>query len=68
MSEEITPIPKNATIRQEYVKCGELDCKKKHGPYYYAYWKANGKLRKKYIGKHYVDGFVGLSYIANGYG
>jgi hypothetical protein len=24
-----------------------------HGPYYYAYWKENGKLKKKYIGTKY---------------
>jgi hypothetical protein len=48
-------IPKNATIRSEYVDCGKLDCGWTHGPYYYAYWKdgKNGNLRKKYIGKHY---------------
>ncbi len=26
-------IPPNATIRQEYVKCGNPDCQKSHGPY-----------------------------------
>ena len=26
-------IPPNATIRQEYVKCGDPDCQKQHGPY-----------------------------------
>jgi hypothetical protein len=49
-------IPKNATIRQEYVKCKKPDCHhKKHGPYYYAYWKdpITKKLEKKYIGRYY---------------
>ena len=33
-------IPKNATIRQEFVKCKKPNCyHKEHGPYYYAYWK-----------------------------
>src|SRR5262245_49327869 len=47
-------IPSNATIRQEYVRCGKSNCSQvKHGPYYYAYWKDDkGKLRKKYIGKY----------------
>lgn len=47
-------IPSNATIREEYVKCGKSNCQQvKHGPYYYAYWKGdNGKLHKKYIGKY----------------
>jgi hypothetical protein len=41
----------NATIREEYVKCGKDCCNKcRHGPYYYGYWRENGKLKKKYIG------------------
>ena len=32
-------IPENATIREEYVKCGKEMCEQKHGPYYYAYCK-----------------------------
>jgi hypothetical protein len=45
--------PAKATIRQEYIKCGKEDCQqRKHGPYYYAYWKDHGQLRKKYIGKY----------------
>jgi hypothetical protein len=46
-------IPSGATIREEHVKCGKPDCNRcKHGPYYYAYWKENGKLKKKYIGRY----------------
>jgi hypothetical protein len=45
-------IPINATIRQEYIKCGKLGCTSKRGPYYYTYWKENRRLRKKYIGKY----------------
>jgi hypothetical protein len=47
-------IPKNATIRKEYIKCGKEMCELKHGPYYYAYWKdpESKKLKKKYIGDH----------------
>ena len=47
-------IPKNATIRKEYIKCGKEMCEQKHGPYYYAYWKdpESRKLKKKYIGDH----------------
>ena len=50
-------IPKNATIRKEYVKCKKPDCYyERHGPYYYAYWKEHGtkKLKKKYIGRYYI--------------
>jgi hypothetical protein len=48
------PIPENATIRKEYIKCGKQICQQEHGPYYYAYWKdpESKKLKKKYIGDH----------------
>jgi hypothetical protein len=48
-------IPLNATIRQEYVKCGNPDCQNSHGPYLYAYWKQDKKLKKRYVGKNFDD-------------
>jgi hypothetical protein len=46
-------VPENATIREEYVKCGNYSCRRcKHGPYYYAYWRDQGKQYKKYLGKY----------------
>jgi hypothetical protein len=46
-------IPQNATIRVEYVRCVKDFCLKcEHGPYYYAYWREDGKLKKKYIGRN----------------
>jgi hypothetical protein len=46
-------IPTSATIRKEYVKCGNPNCSRcKHGPYYYGYWKENRKLKKKYLGRY----------------
>jgi hypothetical protein len=48
-------IPLNATIRQEYVKCGDSDCLNQHGPYFYAYWKQDKKLKKRYVGKNFQD-------------
>jgi len=48
-------IPPNATIRQEYVKCGNPDCQNSHGPYFYAYWKQDKKLKKRYVGKNFED-------------
>jgi hypothetical protein len=54
-------IPKNATIRQEFIKCGNPDCVKKHRPYLYAYWKDNKRLRKKYVGKSWDDYYDKLS-------
>jgi hypothetical protein len=55
-------IPPNATIRQEYVKCGNPDCQTSHGPYFYAYWKQDKKLKKRYVGKNL--GAFGLRKIA----
>ncbi len=40
------------TYRQEHVRCGKAGCKTcPHGPYWYAYWKAGGRLHKRYVGK-----------------
>jgi hypothetical protein len=49
----MTEIPQNATIRQEYVKCGNPDCQNLHDPYLYAYWKQEKKLNKRYVGKNF---------------
>jgi hypothetical protein len=49
-------VPKNATIREEFVKCKKPNCHRQlHGPYYYAYWKdpETKRLKKRYIGRHY---------------
>lgn len=52
-SRNYNSIPSSATIRKEYVKCGNPYCHRcKHGPYYYGYWRENGKLKKKYIGRY----------------
>lgn len=51
-------IPKNATIREEFVKCKKPNCYSQlHGPYYYAYWKdpETRRLKKRYIGRHYCN-------------
>jgi hypothetical protein len=46
-------VPENATIRREYINCGNYSCRRcKHGPYYYAYWRQEGKRYKKYLGKY----------------
>jgi hypothetical protein len=55
MSVNDLDIPPNATIRQEYVKCGDPDCQNSHGPYFYAYWKEGKKLTKRYVGKNLED-------------
>lgn len=43
---------RHETYRQEYVRCGKKGCRRcPHGPYWYAYWRESGKLRKRYVGK-----------------
>lgn len=42
----------------ERVRCGKVGCKcsgevgELHGPYWYAYWRVEGKLKSRYVGKH----------------
>lgn len=50
------PLPVTASYRQEYVRCGKPACTRcsagtGHGPYWYAYWRERGRLRKRYVGK-----------------
>ncbi len=41
------------TYRQELVSCGRENCSRcPHGPYWYAYWREDGRLRSRYIGKN----------------
>jgi hypothetical protein len=47
----------SATLRLELIKCGKVRCRvcrsgPAHGPYWYAYWKQDGRSRSKYIGQH----------------
>lgn len=40
------------TYRLEDVRCGKEGCTRcPHGPYWYAYWREEGKLRSRYVGK-----------------
>ena len=55
MNDNDLDIPPNATVRQEYVRCGNPDCQNSHGPYLYAYWKQDKKLKKRYVGKNFED-------------
>ncbi|HEY9853327.1 MAG TPA: hypothetical protein V6D28_27895 [Leptolyngbyaceae cyanobacterium] len=42
--------------RLEKVKCGKPNCHScPHGPYWYAYFRRNGKLVSKYVGKELKD-------------
>ncbi len=41
------------TYQQEMVRCGKETCSTcPHGPYWYAYWKEDGRTRSRYIGRH----------------
>ena len=37
------------------MKCGNPDCQNSHGPYLYAYWKQDKKLKKRYVVKNLED-------------
>jgi len=40
------------SIRQQSVRCGRATCTTcPHGPYWYAYWREDGRRRSKYLGK-----------------
>ena len=48
------------TLRLEMVKCGKDRCRtcaagEGHGPYWYLYFRRNGKLTSRYIGKMIPD-------------
>src|SRR5215216_6773462 len=52
------------TLRLEMVKCGKERCKtcgrgEGHGPYWYLYFRRNGKLTSRYIGKTIPDELKG---------
>lgn len=45
--------PPSLTYRQEEVRCGKPSCTScPHGPYWYAYWREDGRRHKRYIGRH----------------
>jgi hypothetical protein len=45
------------TYRKQSVRCGKRGCTRcPHGPYWYAYWREEGRLRSRYIGKQLPEG------------
>ena len=39
-------------LRQQWVRCGKESCTKcPHGPYWYAFWREDGRRRSRYVGK-----------------
>ncbi|MGB8646706.1 MAG: DUF6788 family protein [Anaerolineae bacterium] len=52
------------TFRYETVRCGKENCSRcPHGPYWYAYWKEDGRTRSRYIGRA-LPGMARQSYEA----
>lgn len=50
--EDEAGLPRTLTYRQQEVRCGKAGCRScPHGPYWYAYWKEDGRTRKRYIGR-----------------
>jgi hypothetical protein len=48
---EFADVTRTVTYRLEPVKCGKPTCTRcPHGPYWYAYWRENGRLRSRYLG------------------
>lgn len=43
-------MPRGATLRRQYVLCGKPHCVRRHGPYWYAFWKEGGRTRSAYVG------------------
>ncbi len=58
------PPPTNVhlTYSQQYRRCGKPDCPScaaggpGHGPYWYAYWRQDGRLRSRYLGRQAPPG------------
>lgn len=42
----------DVSLRQRSVRCGKPGCTRcPHGPYWYAYWRENGRRRSRYVGR-----------------
>jgi hypothetical protein len=39
-------------LRKQWVRCGKQSCTRcPHGPYWYAYWREDGRRRSRYLGR-----------------
>lgn len=50
------PSDQHITYQLQYRKCGKTSCSRcrdsqGHGPYWYAYWRVNSRLKSGYVGK-----------------
>lgn len=51
------PANQHISYQLQSRKCGKPTCKKcqnggAHGPYWYAYWRENGRMKSGYVGKN----------------
>jgi hypothetical protein len=45
------PTGGKVTYRLAEVRCGKANCTRcPHGPYWYAYWREDGRVRSRYLG------------------
>ena len=52
LNDEVSDPTANVTYRLETVRCGKAGCAScPHGPYWYAYFREQGRLRSRYIGR-----------------
>ena len=54
-TQPVKALPKmgSAAVCPQWVRCGKPGCRcargALHGPYYYLFWRAGGRLRKRYV-------------------
>ena len=55
--EESDPLP--GAVCEQWKKCGKATCKctggELHGPYFYRFWRVNGRLVKRYVKREDVE-------------
>jgi len=59
------PAGASISYRRQYRRCGKPRCPTcgakdapGHGPYWYAFWRQDGRMRSRYLGKHLPAGVV----------
>src|SRR5581483_10038498 len=64
MSPAELPAGVTVTYSRQFRRCGKADCPlcaaggPGHGPYWYAYWREEGRARSRYLGKHPPPGYA----------
>ena len=57
MSDVLPKMPA-MSLQPQWIRCGRVGCRCAlgflHGPYFYLYWRENGRQRKQYVRKHEV--------------